>query len=1383
MRFISPASGPIEAGQNMKTRWVMIPAVVLALAGAGHAQNVAALAQKSGCFECHSMDRPVVGPAFRDIAARYNKEVRAADVRFMSVAASNDLPEQRKSTVIVALVGGDLHVRIFDSDGNRIVDKSEAQLVKGQQLTDLKKQLKGERILDGSALSEKEKQAYLDRALAVAGYARARDALVEKVKKGGKGNWTAVSHGVPMPPFSGRLTDAEIRSLVDWVLHPTAAVPLKVMRTGLGSGTITSNPPGINCGTTCDAAYGSGVTVTLTATPDAGSVFVRWEGDSSGTTSPVTVTMSASRSVRAVFDLTPAIPALADLTPTGIQTYLAANPTVNSAGRFINALPQDFKRNWILMSRSESLQTGTAEFPRLLLPSANAQAVFTTALSMHVSYPGAHPSAMEYMQWDAAEKSFRFHEIVLDAIPAMGNFPARVRGISIDDAKCSKCHSTRNVLNRSSFPGTTGLPPGTLKAKNKPNWDSYDSWGGMMPFNRDRIYQGSVEAAAFRQILNLWTWRSNDAVRSVIEQLELQPPNVPAAHVITRTSGGADDGHINFGFDASPPVLTEPAPTGSDPSITTNYAFDGIAGTGVASSVVRGGSFVTLHHSVDTTNDEGRGVHFFDSLGGLAGNLNPQRIADELIDHRFATGSVPIDVRPVALAITKGLLRINATTNAVESTPPLTINLAFFDARNGMRINDVLADTRMRKQILPRRKADIQKINLDRSSDVYLSTAAGGAANGLVQQYGPLTFPGTDTSLTRLRQDVFRRTVSPFPADSTVMGGIYVDREIYGTDLEKVALYRYFLEPLGVSVDKWSMGVRGRSRTYTFADVFGTYLNFFQPALKGDLLSRPVPGLSNPDDDGQLIGAVNSTLATLPAPDAVPTYTDIQRIFNKSCIECHGGLGYPPYQNYGTFLDLSEDEAPPAGSARLDRANARAMSYTTADPATSLLYQKITATSESCPFGLMPCGGPALSRVDIETIRRWIVGGRPATAGDPHIHTVDGVDYDFQAAGEFVFLRGENLEIQVRHTAVDTAVPLGPNPHTGLTSCVSVNSAVALRVGRQRITYEPNLSGKPDPEGLQLRIDGQLRSMTAQGIPLASGGRVMPTIAPGGLQIEAPGGTVVVITPGWWDHYQVWYLNIDVQHARATQGLMGAIAPGNWLPALPDGSLLGPRPQTLSQRYKDLYDNFGKAWRVNDQTTLFDYAPGTSTKTFTLEKWPGDDPSGGCKVPLPPGAPPAKPPQEPLGSEVAKQLTRDIVDPAQRANAIADVMTTGERGFAKTYLLADQIKRNRPPTAPVLLFPDDNKTGLAEDVTLTWKKSTDPDGDPITYRYYVWPVEGEPNTNDAVPITLAEVNANPNTLSKAVSKLKSGKSYFWKVIAEDNKGGTVESETRRFEIR
>ena len=39
------------------------------------------------------------------------------------------------------------------------------------------------------------------------------------------------------------------------------------------------------------------------------------------------------------------------------------------------------------------------------------------------------------------------------------------------------------------------------------------------------------------------------------------------------------------------------------------------------------------------------------------------------------------------------------------------------------------------------------------------------------------------------------------------------------------------------------------------------------------------------------------------------------------------------------------------------------------------------------------------------------------------------------------------------------------------------------------------------------------------------------------------------------------------------------------------------------------------------------------------------------------------------------------------------------------------------------------------------------------------------------------------TISRRVAGLQPGRPYYWKVVAEDGKGGTVHSETRRFEIR
>jgi len=46
----------------------------------------------------------------------------------------------------------------------------------------------------------------------------ARTRLINKIKKGGKGNWTEITGGVPMPPYSPRVSDENIGKLVDFVL-------------------------------------------------------------------------------------------------------------------------------------------------------------------------------------------------------------------------------------------------------------------------------------------------------------------------------------------------------------------------------------------------------------------------------------------------------------------------------------------------------------------------------------------------------------------------------------------------------------------------------------------------------------------------------------------------------------------------------------------------------------------------------------------------------------------------------------------------------------------------------------------------------------------------------------------------------------------------------------------------------------------------------------------------------------------------------------------------------------------------------------------------------------------------------------------------------------
>jgi hypothetical protein len=78
---------------------------------------------------------------------------------------------------------------------------------------------------------------------------------------------------------------------------------LTVFRTGAGTGTVTSNPAGINCGTDCSESFASGTVVTLTASAASDSTFAGWSGCDTVSGATCTVTVSSGRTATAAFDL------------------------------------------------------------------------------------------------------------------------------------------------------------------------------------------------------------------------------------------------------------------------------------------------------------------------------------------------------------------------------------------------------------------------------------------------------------------------------------------------------------------------------------------------------------------------------------------------------------------------------------------------------------------------------------------------------------------------------------------------------------------------------------------------------------------------------------------------------------------------------------------------------------------------------------------------------------------------------------------------------------------------------------------------------------------------------------------------------------------------
>jgi hypothetical protein len=286
--------------------------------------------------------------------------------------------------------------------------------------------------------------------------------------------------------------------------------------------------------------------------------------------------------------------------------------------------------------------------------------------------------------------------------------------------------------------------------------------------------------------------------------------------------------------------------------------------------------------------------------------------------------------------------------------------------------------------------------------------------------------------------------------------------------------------------------------------------------------------------------------------------------------------------------------------------------------------------------------------------------------GDPHTATVDGTHYDFQAVGEFTLLRnGDKMEIQVRQTPVPTANPV-TDSYTGLTACVSINSAVAARVGAHRIAFQPGR----DRQQLEFYVDGKPANLPNEGIDLG-GSRVASFDANGetGLRIDCEDGTVLIATPTFWNN--VWYIDVSVSHTSADEGVMGFVPKGSWLPRLRNGADVGPMPASLHDRYVTLYKTFADSWRVTDKTSLFVYAPGTSTKTFTDPDWPAEKPP--CKL-----KPEFQIPgfQVPQGMPVARAeaICRIVADKDLYKNCVFDVATTGDEIFAQRYVFAEEVR-------------------------------------------------------------------------------------------------------------
>jgi subtilase family serine protease len=165
---------------------------------------------------------------------------------------------------------------------------------------------------------------------------------------------------------------------------------LSVTKTGTGSGRVSSDVPGIDCGTSCSVAYIQNTRVVLTAVPDAGVAFTGWSGACTGT-GACTLDMTAARAVTATFSRLADLRVSALSAPATVrtgQTLVVASTVTNGGGVAAGAFTVTFYLSPTDAAPGAGVVIGTRTLTTL---EAGASAPATTPITIPLGFdPGTY---------------------------------------------------------------------------------------------------------------------------------------------------------------------------------------------------------------------------------------------------------------------------------------------------------------------------------------------------------------------------------------------------------------------------------------------------------------------------------------------------------------------------------------------------------------------------------------------------------------------------------------------------------------------------------------------------------------------------------------------------------------------------------------------------------------------------------------------------------------------------------------------------------------------------------------------------------------------------------------------------------------------------------
>ena len=185
--------------------------------------------------------------------------------------------------------------------------------------------------------------------------------------------------------------------------------------------------------------------------------------------------------------------------------------------------------------------------------------------------------------------------------------------------------------------------------------------------------------------------------------------------------------------------------------------------------------------------------------------------------------------------------------------------------------------------------------------------------------------------------------------------------------------------------------------------------------------------------------------------------------------------------------------------------------------------------------------------------------------GDPHITSVDGFSYNLQSAGEFIYYRSTELEVQTRFE--------------GTVGRATWTTGTAVRTGDHVV--EVHIGDADENEsGLIVRIDGLTTRLDRAGVHFDDGGFAA---------LDHRDGVLVVAPTGDY---------VQIENRALSQNLVLASRPGSGavgLAGTPNGDPtddLTTRAGAVvtledSRTVEGLYARFGESWRVTPDERLF----------------------------------------------------------------------------------------------------------------------------------------------------------------------------------------------------